>query len=445
MLWRRLLGRQRAPHESTFAAVNAVVARLRPQPQFICFLGDEIRGLTTRAEALRSQWEHWFGREMAWLDRRSIPLYHTTGNHTTYDRASETVFRDVLAHLPHNGPPEQEGLAYFVRRNDLLMVFVNTVFSELGGEGRVETEWLARTLTDHSDARYKLVCGHHPVHPVNGFSGAYQRNIAAENGREFWRLLVDQHVLAYVCSHILAFDVQVHDGVLQILTAGAGTAHRMPEGIEYLHCVQAAIDAHGLRYQVLDESGTVREWLSWPLLLPPSSSWTEFVPEKGRTRQYDAGADPASTAQAVVWNFIGHSDASGRAAPQTLLSGWRHDEPDALGPVWIGLEGRERRLVVQLCRAPERSPHRWLGPELRPGAAFEVQVAVHTGMGPGGLLWRWNDERRWSSLTAASPWGPEAVPWPDRWSSGQRQRGSTDQPFRGRNLRVSWHHELMRR
>ena len=122
---------------------------------------------------------------MAWLDRRSIPLYHTTGNHTTYDVASEAVFRDVLSHLPRNGPLGQQGLAYFVRHNHLLLVFVNTMFSELGGEGRVETEWLDQTLSDHSDARYKLVIGHHPVYPVNGFSGEYQREIGTANGREF--------------------------------------------------------------------------------------------------------------------------------------------------------------------------------------------------------------------------------------------------------------------
>ena len=75
--------------------------------------------------------------------------------------------------------------------------------------------------------------------------------------------------IAYLCSHILAFDVQAHRGVLQVCTAGAGTAHRMPEDIEYLHCVQAAIDAEGLRYQVIDVEGRVREELSWPVILPP--------------------------------------------------------------------------------------------------------------------------------------------------------------------------------
>lgn len=254
-----------APNEANFAAVNRVVSRLKPQAQFICFLGDEIKGLTADDERLRDQWRYWFEEEMAWLDRDKVPLYHTTGNHTTYDKASETIFRDVLAHLPRNGPLGQEGLSYFVRRDDLLLVFVNTAWSGLGGDGRVECAWLDQTLASHADARYKLVLGHHPVYPINGFSGAYQRHIEPVNGRAFWQVLVRHNVLAYLCSHIMAFDVQVYEGVLQIMTAGAGNMPLMPEHIEYLHTVQATLDANGLRYQVLNRSGHIREWLSWPL------------------------------------------------------------------------------------------------------------------------------------------------------------------------------------
>ena len=109
-----------APHEATFASVNAVVARLSPRPDFVCFPGDEIAGLTADDEILRAQWRHWLDHEMAWLDGRNVSLYHTTGNHTTYDEASENVFREMLSHLPRNGPPGQEGLTYFVRRFVLL-------------------------------------------------------------------------------------------------------------------------------------------------------------------------------------------------------------------------------------------------------------------------------------------------------------------------------------
>ena len=150
-----------APHERTFAAVNAVVRRLDPQPEFIVFPGDEIVGLTADRDRLRAQWRHWLEQEMGWLDRTEVPLWHTTGNHTTYDAVSERVFTEVLSHLPRNGPAGQEGLSYWVRRGDLFLVFVNTLWSGLGGEGHVEAVWLKGVLRENADARHKLVVGHH--------------------------------------------------------------------------------------------------------------------------------------------------------------------------------------------------------------------------------------------------------------------------------------------
>ncbi|MFC1849794.1 metallophosphoesterase family protein [candidate division CSSED10-310 bacterium] len=431
-----------AAHEANFAAVNAVVARLKPPPEFICFPGDEIRGLTADDEMLRRQWSYWFEHEMAWLDRRAIPLYHTTGNHTTYDLASEVVFRTVLAHLPRNGPPGQEGLTYFVRRNDLLLVFVNTMWSGLGGEGRVETTWLDQTLSNHADAQYKIVLGHHPVYSVNGFSGTYQRDIAPENGRKFWQVLVSHKVLAYLCSHILAFDVQVHEGVLQFLTAGAGTMPRMPEENEYLHCVQAALDAGGLRYQVLDTSGQIREWLTWPIELQPSATWAKFEDGEHKTPVCIEAEPEVPQAWLVVWRFSGICPPAAGGEAQTLLCGWNTDQ--ALAPLWIGLRGSEHSLCLLLSSAPGRSPHLWSGPALPSDKSFEIQIAVHSGMGPGGLLWRWDDTTPWSSLTGSSAWGAERLIWPTRWNIGNDQRGPTSHPFRGNNLQVTWSSQIVR-
>jgi hypothetical protein len=414
-----------------------VIARLDPQPQFICFPGDEISGLVADDQALRRQWGYWLTHEMAWLDSQAIPIYHTTGNHTTYDATSESVFREMLDYLPRNGPAGQEGLTYFVRRGDLLLVFVHTLWTGLGGEGHVETEWLEKTLARHADARHKLVLGHHPVFPVNGFSGAYQRDIGPEHAQEFWQVLVRHRVLAYICSHILAFDVQVHDGVLQILTAGAGTAHRMPEGIEYLHAMQAALDSHGLRYQVLDTDGRVREWLSWPLSMPLSKSWA--ILDSGEIAAPIQGSSAAKPSEAllIAWHFSGVCPASASGEPQTLICGW--DPGPALESFWIGLSGREQRLTILLAPEPGRSPHLWRGPQLTPGKPFSIQLACHTGMGPGGLMWRWEDGRPWSSFLAASPWGAERVAWPARWSLGHDKRGRGHRPFRGQKLGVSWH------
>jgi hypothetical protein len=430
-----------ALNEATFAAVNAVIKRLSPPPEFICFPGDEIRGLTVDPDVLRNQWRYWHEEEMGWVNQQVTPLYHTTGNHTTYNVASEDVFREMLPHLPRNGPTGQEGLSYFIHRDDLLLVIVNTNWSGYGGEGRVETEWLDETLVQHADARYKLVLGHHPVYPVNGFSGPYQREIAPDIGQKFWQVLVRHGVLAYVCSHILAFDVQVHDGILQITTAGAGTANLMPQGIEYHHCLQAALDIGGLRYQVLDTTGRVCEWLSWPLKLPPSKIWTHLPPGDHPTPdESDRGEDSTRT-RLAAWCFSGICSLAVDGEAQTLLSGWSPGQ--GLAPLWIGLLGREHRLSVLLSPAPGKSPHLWHGPTLPSNEPFTIQLAIHTGMGPGGLLWRMDDAASWSSLTAASPWGAERLPSLARWSIGHGQGGPQDRPFRGLNLETGWYSQAL--
>jgi Calcineurin-like phosphoesterase len=417
-----------AQHERTFAAVNAVVRRLTPQPEFIVFAGDEIAGLTPDPEVLRSQWRYWLDKEMAWVARSAIPIWHSTGNHTAYDEMSEQVFREILS-LPGNGPAGQEGLSYWVRRGDLLIVFVHTLWTGLGGEGFVETQWLGDVLREHGDATHKLVVGHHPVFPVNGFSGSYQREVGPETAHIFWETLVSRGVLAYLCSHILAFDVQVHTGVLQICTAGAGTAHRMPENIEYLHCIQMALDTEGLHYQVLDIDGFVREKLAWPA--------------KGRTRQNEVRL-PRGTFRAplsfptdqtcILLRFTGRASLDTRGVSQTLLSTRRSGE---LEPLWIGLRGPDQRLTAILRHEPGRSPHYWQGPCVRRGNQFDVEIMLHADMGPGGILCRATGDRGWTSMLAACSWGLERLRASREWSIGHASEGTTDRPFLGSELAVT--------
>lgn len=422
-----------ARHEATFASVNAVVRRLAPQPELICFLGDEVRGLAADMAVLREQWRYWLEHEMAWLDHPATPIYHSTGNHTTYDAASEAVFRQTLTHLPRNGPPGQEGLSYYVRHGDLLLVCVNTMWSGLG-DGRVETEWLDRTLAANSEARHKFVLGHHPAFPINGFAGDYQRNLDDANRNAFWQVLVRHGVMAYLCSHIMAFDAQVHQGVLQVTTAGAGTLPHMPEDVEYLHCVQAAVDGEGFRYQVLDTAGRIREWLRWPLVLSAAETWQAL--SSGNQPAPALGPHPQEAAypraDLVAWRFDGVAPPAGGGEGQTFVSGWS-DGP-LLAPLWIGLIGPEQRLAVMLSAAAGRSPHYWLGPALPAAQPFSVQVAIHTGMGPGGFLWRWDDSSPWSSLLGATPWGGERLGHLNIWSVGHDQYGPEGRPFRGSRL-----------
>ena len=414
-------------HEETHKRVNDVVARLDPRPEFIIFPGDEIIGLVPDEQTLRKQWRYWFDVEMAWLDRSTTPMFHATGNHTTYDRMSERVFADVMKHLPRNGPAGQEGLAYVIRRDDLLLVFVHTLCSSMGGEGHVEATWLEQILRQHADARWKFVIGHHPAFPVNGYVGSYQRTIGDEYVPTFWRILRDNGVFAYLCSHILAFDVQSHQGVLQITSAGAGTAHRMPEDVEYLHAVQMAIDDDGLRYQVLDDGGVIREKLSWPPRPPKRRFDLQFGVQP---LPWQHGEAPAL----VSLQIKGIAGAVGSGARQTLFAAI--DKPSGKMPLWIGFVGVEMQLTVILQPIAGRSPHYWLGPSINDDRPFDIDVLLHRGMGPGGILWRSSGARDWSSLSGSSAWGTERLEWPG-WCAVGGVSSTGDVPFLGTNLRVA--------
>ena len=136
----------------------------------------------------------------------------------------------------------------------------------------------------------------------------------------------------------------------------------------------------------------------------------------------------------VAWRLSGRAAGADRGPAQTLIAAW--DDDSALPALWVGLTGLDQKLTVILGSAPGRSPHSWIGPAVAPGQAFDLQIAIHRGMGPGGVLWRASDQAPWSSLVSPSSWGPERLRWPARWSVGVG-KGGDDRRFLGPELSVS--------
>jgi hypothetical protein len=426
------------PNTANFAAVNAVFRRLDTMPDHVVFAGDNIMGMDADADEHRRQWRSWLDEAMAWFWPHGIPIYQTTSNHNTFNAVAEAVFRETFPDIPRNGPPGQEGLSYWVRRGDLLLVFVNTNFSGLGGSGHVEADWLDAVLTEQRDAAHKLVIGHHPMFAVNGYAQSPGWCVVPDEGRTFWAALVRHGVLAYLCSHILAFDVQVREGVLQVLTGGAGTYGMalglMPEDPEYLHLVMGAIDAKGLRYQVLDTDGVAREWLRWPLPAPADTGWKPLDPAVPPAKPASAGR-PNLEGSAWLLRLRLRGTTGKPGGEQTLLAGWQSWEgPEAL---WFGLVGNPLHVTAQLVPEAGRGAQVWAGPEVAANAPFDLEVAIHGGMGPGGVLCRVRDGP-WSSLESSSARGAELMSWPEAWAVGHGQSGPADRPFHGTGLSLDW-------
>jgi len=362
---------------------------------------------------------------MAWLDRDATPIYHTTSNHNTGSPMAEDVWREVFNELPRNGPNDQTGLAYWVRREstagDLLIVVVHTSSSGLGGNGHVEHEWLDQTLGEHADARWKIVAGHYPAFPVNGYDLQPMWRLDARDGEAFWETLVRHGVLAYFCSHIIAFDAQVHRGVLQVCTGGAGTVAGpggfMPGATEYLHFVDVALDGDGCRLRTIDDTGAERERISWPPGIP--EQWTP-LPLGNATDALRGIAWPER--HALLLRFEGVSKRGADVVDQTLLRGDEYGFP----AVWIGVS--RGAVEVRLQPAPGHPPATWYGPPVAADAPFDITLALRGDMGPGGVLYL--KDSGWSSLHTDSSMGCGRTPTPDRWSAGHGPSGPADRPFR---------------
>lgn len=429
-----------ASNEKNHIAVNQMVQRIKPRPEFIAFPGDAVVGYITDYQALRKQWDYWTNVEMGWLKGTGIPLYQSTSNHNTYDLGSEKVFCEVHPHLPQNGAGDQKGLAYYVRNGNLL--YVSTHQPDRTRPYRkymlIDTAWLDEVLKKNADARFKLVVGHYPVFPVNGYTQYPLWCFRPKERQPFWNVLVKHGVTAYLASHILAFDVQVHAGIPQILSGGAGTMGSgplamMPLRSEYLHAVQMALDSKGLRCQVRDVAGKVRESLSWPFALPATDKWHTLEPASG-------GATLAAqkiTGAIGAWRFQGQTNkAMPGAAPQTLICGW--DNMEGVATVWIGFDDYPRRLVVRLVPQSGYGRQTWTGPAIKDKSTFDFQVALHSGMGPGGVLFRQEESAAWESLASTSSKGAEDLTWPRNWVLGHGQSGPSEWPFVGKDLRVTW-------
>ena len=175
----------------------------------------------------------------------------------------------------------------------------------------------------------------------------------------------------------------------------------MPEGVEHLHAVQIAVDNAGLRYQVLDDQGSVREKLAWPRSdLPHGIS-------------LKSGFQPSSWLRGTALDLVQLrlkciAQLAGRGERQSLFAA--RDAQTGKMPLWIGLIGKEMQLTANLQPTAGHSRHHWLGPSLQDQQPFDIEILLHQGMGPGGILWR---SPAWSSFQGISAWGLERLEWPD--------------------------------
>ena len=114
---------------------------------------------------------------------------------------------------------------------------------------------------------------HHPVQHIRS-NVSFELRLVAEmmapgSGRH-WSTRCSR----YVCSHLFRLMMSRFTTMFYNLTGGCAGRTR-----EFVHLIQMALDAQGLRYCVLDATGKLAHWLEWPMCVTPSNQWT---PSDGR-------------------------------------------------------------------------------------------------------------------------------------------------------------------
>jgi hypothetical protein len=411
------------------ALVHAILARPGPVDA-LCYLGDHIAGYQTSEIELRRQWSHFLGSEFLPLMGRFARIYHLPSNHTAYDVASSTIFGETLP--PGRAVVSRKGLDHAVRDERALLIFLNTANPRDNGSATLDLDWLRQTLEAHACAPLKLVFGHHPIHPVNGYRRHPLWRLEPDLGREAWSVLREKGVSAYICSHILAFDFQVHEGVAQLCSGGGGTVYGpgglMPASAEYRHFVECSIDPRAIRCAAYDENGNLRERVDWPPdpAREPGIVVSDLTEAASPLPSPPGWLDPNEARWGFILSLAGVTPLNGSSA--TLLCGWTAAEGPPI--LWIGFEGWPPRLVVKAVPVAGDGARIWSAWSLPPGRNFAIEIMIHPGAGPGGVLARRAGDA-WSSLASDCARGLGHMVWPECWSVGHGSEGKLDTPFPG--------------
>ena len=156
----------------------------------------------------------------------------------------------------------------------------------------------------------------------------------------------------------------------------------MPEGVEYLHCLTAAIDGQGFRYRVLDAEGyRPRGACPGRSRCRPQMPGAHCRPAGRRPRTANRWPPGRCRPRCGHGASPGSRPRTGRRRARPGLSA-RGDGP-AIAPLWIGLSGPDQRLSVSIGINPDpgRSPHYWHGP------VVETRRAVRPDRRPCTAAW----------------------------------------------------------
>ena len=228
-------------------AIDFTLACIKGEnPEFVLVAGDMVMGRWWRSrEQIEYMADIYYTAWKSRMDKFGLKYYVAVGDHElgdnpwlpqgkkekrglTWDCAPleflpyyEEAFVKHFD-MPRNGPKGKEGMAYFVKHENILVVTVDVFDKDLiaeHGEADVSADqiaWLDSLLDAHKNVPFKVVQGHTPViGPVRkkNSSGIMLKDGA---GSALWKTMVKHGVDLYLCGEVHAITCLEKDGIMQI-------------------------------------------------------------------------------------------------------------------------------------------------------------------------------------------------------------------------------------
>ena len=212
--------------------INYIVAE---KPDFILQTGDLITGAQTLPTSpVYKKYDMQYAnykQVTAPLSQANIPLFVIRGNHDYAIRdKDQDLAHAYLEHeasiMPQNGPPDAKGLSYSFIHHNIKFIMIDQFVNASDGIVTLPMDWVKTELENSHGVQHIFVMGHSPVFSPDSSSTSNnnQFNLFAQPTlqSQFWSLLTDNHVTAYVSGHQHLYFRGQANGIAQIVVGNMG-------------------------------------------------------------------------------------------------------------------------------------------------------------------------------------------------------------------------------
>ena len=218
------------------------------QPDFVAIAGDLVDGRWTDSpECIEQNGTLYYSDWKQRMKKHDLKYYTAIGDHELGDDPwkkdklkliphFERVY-DNLLDMPENGPEGKKGLAYYVRKGDLLFITVET-FQVVGDSMRCsvfgeQLEWFKKVLQKHKDAKFKVVQGHIPIWGDPSARSSSKLMLDKGKDSKFYKTMTKYGTDLYLCGEFHDVTISESEGLWQIVH-GASWGRKIVSTEDYL-------------------------------------------------------------------------------------------------------------------------------------------------------------------------------------------------------------------